>query len=1034
MAARACSQPNLIQMVYSRFCLLSAGIVLLFALPQSAQAGGPHEIAGTAYFESTLKGVPLSWARGTISYYTDQGDLSPILPEASADAFVADAFSRWTSISTAAVSAQRAGRLGEDVSGANVSSSGGVIRLPIDILPSAVTLPVAIVYDADGAVTNALLGEGAGEASSCFNNAAYGAVDNFSADAHLLHALVVLNGVCAQTSQQLPDLRYRLVRVLGRVLGLDWSQMNVNVFTRNPAPSQADYDGLTIMHAQDPINCVPIAICYANADQPKMDDRAALSRLYPVTAENQASFPGKELFAENTVRVHGVVHFADASGQPAQPMQGVNVIARWIDPATGQPSRTYAAASVSGFLFHGNAGNPATGFSDSTGQAFDRFGSDDTADEGFFDLAGLEIPNGASSAQYQLSVEPLDPLWSQIVGPYGPWQVAPSGTFQPLIVTLSKGADLQQDIVMQSSALQSPDWFEPTSFAAPAALPASGDWAGTLSGQTNADYFRFNARTNRTLSVEVTALDGSTVASEVKAQPVIGMWALADPGTSPAPASTHLAFNTLTSGMTRLDATLQANAGFRIGIFDYRGDGRPDYRYRGRVFYADHAIPARVRVDGQTAITVQGVGFHANTSAAIAAANAPVLAVSANQVTTIALAKADGPQTITLNDPATGASSEMTNAIIYGAGPDDTIKLIQGANPATPVGGQAPNPIQVQVLAPDGLTAVSGASVFFTATPAVSFSACAGSGSCTLLTDDSGLASSRVTVLQAATISISVLLAPASYTNPKSVQATLLGVSSALDISLLAPFAWIAQGATVDVALSARVLTNGLPIAGSAVNYQVLKGAGTLSSANPTSDLNGFANSTLHLAAIAGDVQVSACVAPGNKPCQIFSATAVPSSSLLLQPVGGSAQVVPVGESFQPVIVRVTDSAAPAHPVLGAGVIFQEVVSRPSTPPPPVSVGGIIVTRNPAPVIVSSSQMALLSDAAGLVTLQPPAGGAQEAIVIQGSSAAGTSVLPFLLQSLTPVSQPASGTARPAGSGSLQEYGGRPNPIGQSRD
>src|SRR6202162_5320241 len=267
MAARASSQPNLIQMFCCRLYLPAIWIALLCLLPQLVQAGGPHEVAGTAYFESTLKGVPLSWARGTISYYTDQGDLSPLLPEASADAFVADAFSRWTSISTAAVSAQRAGRLGEDVNGTNVSSSGGVIRLPTDILPSAVTMPVAIVYDADGAVTNALLGEGAGEASSCFNNAAYGAVDNFSADAHLLHALVVLNGVCAQTSQQLPDLRYRLVRVLGRVLGLDWSQMNVNVFTRNPVPSQADYDGLTIMHAQDPINCVPIAICYANADQ-----------------------------------------------------------------------------------------------------------------------------------------------------------------------------------------------------------------------------------------------------------------------------------------------------------------------------------------------------------------------------------------------------------------------------------------------------------------------------------------------------------------------------------------------------------------------------------------------------------------------------------------------------------------------------------------------------------------------------------------------------------------------------------------------
>ena len=83
-------------------------------------------------------------------------------------------------------------------------------------------------------MTNALLGQGAGNAGSCFTNAAYGGVDSFSTDAHLQHALVILNGVCAQTAAQLPDMEYRLVRVLGRVLGLDWSQMNVNVFHPQP--------------------------------------------------------------------------------------------------------------------------------------------------------------------------------------------------------------------------------------------------------------------------------------------------------------------------------------------------------------------------------------------------------------------------------------------------------------------------------------------------------------------------------------------------------------------------------------------------------------------------------------------------------------------------------------------------------------------------------------------------------------------------------------------------------------------------------
>jgi hypothetical protein len=492
------------------------------------------------------------------------------------------------------------------------------------------------------------------------------------------------------------------------------------------------------------------------------------------------------------------------------------------------------------------------------------------------------------------------------------------------------------------------------------------------------------------------------------------MWALADPGTFPAPANTGLAFNSANFGMTRLDATLQASTAFRLGIFDYRSDGRPDYRYHARVFYADNLVPARARVDGGTAITIQGIGFRTNAAATIASITAPVLAASASQVIATAPAMADGMQSIGLRDPATGASSTMTNALTYGAGPSDTIKLIQGSNAATPVGGQAPNPIRVQVLARDGTTPVAGASVFFISTPASSLSACGGAASCTILTDDSGHASTRVTVLQAAVINISALLAPASYNTPKSVQATILGTTSALDISLLSSFAWIAQGATVDIALAARLLSNGLPVAATQVNYQVVKGSGTLSSASSTSDGNGFAGTTLHLAAMAGDVQVSACVAPANLPCQIFFATAVPPSMLRLEPVTGGVQVLPAGQHFQPVTVRVVDSAIAPHPVLGANVIFQVVVSRPATAPPPVSIGGIIIGKNPPPVIVSSSRSSVLSDGQGLSTLQPSAGAAQGALVIQGTAAAGADVLSFHLQSLLPVApSTTSGSSRP---------------------
>ncbi len=994
---------QLLRTLWLLFGVLLLGMALLIALAGLARAGGPKYVAGASFFDSNSKGTPLTWAQGTVNYYTDQGDLSPILPQARADAFVADAFSRWTSVATAAISTTQAGQLGEDVSGQNViANSDGAITMPADVLPSAVDKPVAIAYDADGKVTDALLGLGAGDSFYCFSNAVFGGLDNFSSDAHLLHALVVINGNCAQSSSQLPDVTYRLVRVLGLVLGLDWSQVNVNVLTRKPTPTAEDYAGFPVMHAADSISCVPISRCYSNADQLKMDDRASISRLYPVTAQNQATFPGKQLFFENTVRIYGSVHFIDANGQPAQPMQGVNVVARWVDPVTGQRSRRYAAASVSGFLFRGYAGNPVNGYNDSTGQRYDRYGSDDPAVEGVFDLAGLEVPNGSSSAQYELSVEALDPLWSQAVGPYGPWQVQPSGTAQPIVVSVSQGGAVQQDVVMQDSATEAQDWREPDTFTLPSTVPPAADWVGSLSGYGDSDYLWFHGQANRTMSVEVTALDASGAATESKALPVVGMWPLSDPPGTDAPAATPFAFNTGTFGVTRLDAMLSAPADFRIGISDYRGDGRPDFRYHARVFYGDTVIPARASVAGGTAQAVQGLGFRASTAATIGGNTVPVLSARPSQLLVTAPPAPDGVQSITLGD-TTGVSSSMTDVLTYGAGASDIIRLLAGSNPPTPVGGEAANPISVRVLTADGSTPVNGASVLFSVVPAAAFSVCGGAASCTVLTDESGLVSTRVTVLTAGTMTITAALAPASYPTPKLVQTTLQGTSSALDLVLSSPYMWIAQGATLDVPLTGRVLASGAPLSGRAVNYQVVKGSATLSSSTATTDGNGYVTTTLHIAGLAGDVQVSTCVQPGNSPCQTFSMAAVQASALRLEPVSGSIQIVPVGQSFQPVTVRVTDSSTVPKPVRGAAVVFDSDVFRPAQDTPVETVGETIITRHSAPVILSSSQLLVTSDANGLASVLPSPGTASGAVEIEGTATVGDSEpLRFEAESLWP--------------------------------
>src|SRR5512133_625461 len=99
-----------------------AGALLLVSV--AAQASGPAYVAGRTGFNAGLAGTPVRWPGTEIVYYTDQGNLSALESQSGANALVADAFSRWTAVPTAALKARYGGPLDEDVSGANVTTSG----------------------------------------------------------------------------------------------------------------------------------------------------------------------------------------------------------------------------------------------------------------------------------------------------------------------------------------------------------------------------------------------------------------------------------------------------------------------------------------------------------------------------------------------------------------------------------------------------------------------------------------------------------------------------------------------------------------------------------------------------------------------------------------------------------------------------------------------------------------------------------------------------------------------------------------------
>src|SRR5579862_7205850 len=125
-------------------------LVAILALTQAAFAGGPRWVAGSSYFNTSVKGQPVHWQNGTISYYLDQNALTPLAYHTLMTTIVAQAATVWNSVPTAAVNLTLGGYLNEDVSGSNVIAGPNGITMPVDVQPTATSKPLGIVYDTDG--------------------------------------------------------------------------------------------------------------------------------------------------------------------------------------------------------------------------------------------------------------------------------------------------------------------------------------------------------------------------------------------------------------------------------------------------------------------------------------------------------------------------------------------------------------------------------------------------------------------------------------------------------------------------------------------------------------------------------------------------------------------------------------------------------------------------------------------------------------------------------------------------------------------
>jgi len=928
-------------------------LAVALALTQAAFAGGPRWVAGSGYFNSSVKGQPVHWANGAISYYLDQGALTSLAYHTLMTGLVAQSANAWNAVPTAAVNITLGGNLNEDVSGANVTVGPNGITMPADIQSTATSKPLGVIYDADGSVINAFFGQGASDASDCRDNGVMTIVDNVATDGTILHALMILNGLCAANNAQLSVLQYQMVRAFGRILGLDWSQANESMFTND----QITTDGLTgwpIMHPVEYVCSITGIPCTPNGMTLRYDDIAAVNRVYPVTATNQSNFPGKQLTAAATISVQGTIHFRNGQG-----MQGVNVVLRPLNQGTDTPDIRYTVTAVSGSLFQGAEPNPVNGPNDAQGNPLNKYGSDDQTLEGWFDLSGVPLPIGETIADYQLSIEPLNPLYAlgYSVGPYTQGQVSPSGTMPVITLNgLTAGTAITQDIVIQDSADESYSVNDGNE-AEPASIPASGEWTARITGYGHTGWFTLPVRANRELTIEAVALDENGQPSESKARPVLGAWNGTDaPGTLPV-SSTAQPFNGDQPGLTTLSVATVAQGYLTAGIADSRGDGRPDYLYHGRVLYADSVMPERIALSGGP-ITIRGIGFRPNSVVTVDGVAAAVTSVTPTEITAIAPPAngANGVVLLTVSDPATLAVAAIQDGLSYDAMGGDALSIVTA--PLGTVNTGVPAPFTVKALSADAQTPAPGVTVTFTVTEGTASLAC-GQSTCSVVSGGDGLATMNVTANSAELAQVT-----ASLSDGASVITEFSG-STPPAIVALTPSLYIAIGATASWSPQAEALSGSAPLAGQSVNWSAASGV-TPSAATAVTNTNGIASTQLNIGPLAegADAPLYACL-PGNTACATFQIYSVHPEVAQLAAVSGAGQTLSANARPAPVILRVTDAVG--HPMAGGIVTFYETL-RQWTPDCPAQ------GRCPSAPVLATQTVQATSGSDGLVTLVPLTG------------------------------------------------------------
>ncbi len=895
----------------SLFCLKAAAAWLALALAGPfAWAGGPKYVAGSSYFNPGAVGMPIHWANGQVNYYVDQGPLNNSIDNQQATAMVDAAAALWSAVPTAGVALTDMGTLGEDVNGSNIAVNNGTITAPADVTPGATGTPVGVIFDADGSVIDAIYGTGASEPISCQNNSVFMWIDNIDADTTIAHAVILLNGLCATGANLLTMMSFELERAFGRILGLDYSQVNPGAL-QNGEPGGTF--GWPVMQPQNGLCGPQGGACIPNPGVLRWDDIAALDRIYPITSQNAAGFPGKLITAANTVSIQGTITFRDGEG-----MQGVNVVARPLD-ANGNPLYQYTVSFVSGAYFSGDHGNAVMGWNDANGNPLSMWGSNNAALQGYFDLSGIPLPPGMTTANYMVSFEAVSPQYilESSVGPYTAGTPSPSGTLAPIAVPgLAAGSVQRLNVSVTDSAVAG--WNDAIGTQAmPRHMPVSGMWWGRLSRVGQTDWFSFPVRGGRTFTVVALALDETGAPSETKAMPALGVWDGFDAMNAPAAAAAP-ALNGNATGETWLSVNASGEDTVRLGIADQRGDGRPDYDYCGWLLYADTVLPPRLPGAGGQ-IAIRGMGFHPSDTVLVGGQAATIISVTPNEIVAMAPPAAPGVTgsvDVEVDDlPVYYASAVISGGVSYDAAAGDALKLVTAPASSVPVG--VPEPFLVAALGAD-LTGAGGVTVTFNVTSGTATLGC-GQKSCAVTTTGDGRATMNVI---AASDALSIVTA--SLTNGSMVEVQFTGAAPPAIVALT-PQLSVAAGVTIAWPVQAQAFQNGAPAAGQSVTWQPAAGFQPGIAGAVTANANGIAGQTLTVGPLAeGQLAgISACVT-GTSQCATFTVLGSRPEYATLSPVSGTEQSLAAGATPAPIVLRVLDMDG--NPMAAGAVTLNEAL------------------------------------------------------------------------------------------------------------